>query len=158
MDGVFSVNTGHGLVLTKEEIKGVKLNNQEIWLAYPNLEKLAKMNLPVKTSLAIATCVAKLRQPYMVIEEERQKIVRRYGKANPESKTMSVDYGSEYAGEFAKEFGELLATEWSEDFTFGKIKLPDKAISACPKCNQVTEVPFLFDANSLLPLREKFLE
>lgn len=136
----------------------MKLNNQEIWLAYPNLEKLAKLNFPVRISFAIAVFVSKLRQPYMIIDGERQKLVRKYGKIDPKTNTVSVNYDSENAGDFAKEFGELLIKEWPDDFILEKVKLPDKVFATCEKCSHITEVPFLIDANSLLPLKDKFIE
>ena len=136
----------------------MKLNNQEIWLAYPNLEKLAKLNLPARTSLGVAVLVSKLRHPYSVIERERQKLVQKWGKADPEAKTVTVKFDDENAGDFAREFGELLIKEWGEDFTIEKVKLPDKVYGTCGKCNHVTEFPLLLDANSLLPLKDKFIE
>ena len=136
----------------------MKLNNQEIWLAYPNLEKLAGMALPVKASLPIAVIVSKLRTPYMVIDSERQKLVRKYGKVDTKTKQVTVSYDNENAGEFAREFGELLIREWPEDFTFEKVKLPEKAWANCEKCQHIMEVPFLVDANSLVPLKDKFIE
>ena len=136
----------------------MKLNNQEIWLAYPNLEKLAKLNFPVKTSFAIAVLLSKLIRPYSVIEMERQKLVRKWGKVNPKTNTVAVAFDDENAGDFAREYGELLATDWGEDLTIEKVKLPDKVVGTCEKCNHVTELPFLYDANSLLPLKDKFIE
>ncbi len=136
----------------------MKLNNQEIWLAYPNLEKLARLNLPARVSLAIAVFASKLQRPFLVIDGERQKLIRKYGKLDTKAATYSVDYNNEHAGDFAKEFGEILTQDWGEDFTIGKVKLPDKVTTICEKCGHVIETPFLIDANSLLPLKDKFIE
>jgi len=136
----------------------MKLNNQEIWLAYPNLENLARLNLPSKTSLGIAILVSKLRAPYMVIDGERQKLVHKYGKLDPQAKTISVRYDNENAGEFAREFGEMLIKDWPDDFILDKVKLPDKVWATCKKCGHIEETPFLIDANTLVPLKDKFIE
>ncbi len=136
----------------------MKLNNQEIWLAYINLEKLAKLDLPVRASLAITVLLSKLQQPFRVVDGERQKLVRRYGKIDTKTNTVTVDFNDENAGDFAREYGEILALEWGEDFTFEKVKLPDKVFGTCGKCGHIMEFPLLLDANTLLPLREKFIE
>lgn len=136
----------------------MKLNNQEIWLAYPNLEKLAKLNLPINVSLAIALLVSKFRQSYLIIDGERQKLVRKWGKIDPKINMVSVNFDNENAGDFAREFGELLIKEWPEDFTIEKVKLPDRVFATCGKCGHIMELPLLIDANSLLPLKDKFIE
>lgn len=136
----------------------MKLRNQEIHLAYPNLEKLAQIQLPIKVSLGIATLISKLRQPYLVIEGERQKLVRKYGTLDPKTKQINVSLDSPQAGDFAREYGELLIQEWEDDIKFTKVILPQSLKVICEGCKQQKEIPFVMDSNTLLPLREKFID
>jgi len=120
----------------------VKLRNQEIWLAYSNLAKVWKLDLPAKTSLDISYILSKLQTPYLVIENERKKLIRKYGVLHPDGKQISVDPGSENEGDYSREFAEVLVSEWPDEFEFEKVKVQSSII----------------DANTLLPLREKILE
>lgn len=135
----------------------MKLYNQEIWLAYSKFMELSKIKFPVKTSLEIARLLAKLQQPYAIIEHERAKLVNHYGVKSLDTKTVSIDPSSLEAGDFARDFGELLTLEWADDIPFERVKLPEKTVDKCPSCKQDLEVTFRIDAQILLPL-EKFVE
>ena len=123
----------------------MRLQNQEIWLAFPKLTELYKIRLPVETSLGIARLLSKLQQSYAIIEGERVKLIYHYGVENKEAKQVTVELDSPNAGDFALEFGELLTLEWGEDVQFEKIKLPEKIETS-------------IDPQILLPLLEKFVE
>ncbi len=120
----------------------MKLRNQEIWLAYSNLAKVWKLDLPAKTSLGISYILSKLQTPYLVIENERKKLVMKYGVLHPDQKQVSVAPGSENEGDYSREFAEVLVSEWPDEFEFEKVKV----------------LGSLIDTNTLLPLRGKFLE
>lgn len=134
----------------------MKLQNQEIWLAYPNLKKLAQMALPVETSLGIAKQVRALQIPYSVIEFERKRMVNHYGVEK--NGQVSVEQDSPCAGDFAVKFGGFLTEYWEDDILIEKVKLPSKIGAACESCGHVMEVVFLIDPQVLLPLVENFVE
>ncbi len=136
----------------------MKLKNQEIWMAYPNLLKLSQFKFPVKTGLQIGYLVSKLDAPYKVIEQERRKLVNLYGKVVKGTDQTNVDLKSPEAGDFSREFGELLMQEWPDEFEFERIKLPEKVDVKCEGCERVLEFPFLVDPQTLMPLQETFLE
>ncbi len=136
----------------------MKLRNQEIYLAYTNLEKISQMKLPVKESFGIAVLMSKLRQPYQVIDHERQKLVMKYGVLDPKTKQISVSMDSENAGDFAREYGQILAEMWEDDIEFKKVVLPQSLTVICEQCKHKTEIPFVIEPNTLLPLRDKFVE
>ncbi len=135
----------------------MKLSNQDIWLAYPKLVELSKVKFPIKTGLGVAKLLKKLQEPYAIIEHERVKLVNHWGVKNLETKQVSIDPSSLEAGDFAREFGELLITEWGDDFQIEKIKLPDKIQGKCDGCEKNLDIVFLIDPQVLMPL-EKFIE
>ncbi len=136
----------------------MKLQNQEIWLAFPELLKLAKIKLPVKASLGIGVLLSKLYNPYTIIERERAKLVSHYGIKNKEGNQVTVDFDNPNAGDFAREFGQLLNMEWEEDIQFERVKLPLKIAIPCPSCKRNMETDFLIESQTLLPLKEHFIE
>ncbi len=136
----------------------MKLQNQEIWLAYAKLVELSKIKFPIKTSLGIAKLLIKLRQPYAAIEHERSKLVNHYGVENKATRQVTVSLDSPKAGDFAREFGELLTEYWDEEIEFEKVKLPEKITGNCDACHHNMDVVFLLDPETLMPLTEKFVE
>lgn len=94
----------------------------------------------------------------MVIEGERKKLVNKYGILDPKTNLISVDLNGENAGDFAREYGEILTEEWGDDLVFKKVILPKAIITNCEKCNHKIEIAFLIEPNTLLPLKDKFVE
>ena len=123
----------------------MKLTNQEIWLAYPNLMQLYKLKIPFATGIAIGLLLFKLQQPYTIIENERQRLLNRYGVSD--GKVVTIAQDSPNAGDFAVEFGGLLTVEWPEEFEFEKVKLPSDMLSYGAGIQ-----------NAIIPLREYFIE
>lgn len=136
----------------------MKLRNQEIHLAFTNLVKLSQLKLPVNVSYGVAVLISKLKQSYSVIEGERQRLVMKYGKLNPAKNQITVAFDGENAGDFAREYGEILAKVWEDDFVFDKVILPTTITVTCENCKHKTETPLLIEPNILLPLQEKFIE
>ncbi len=136
----------------------MKLLNQEIWLAYPNLMKLGKVTFPVKVSLGLARLAAKLQGPYIVIERERAKLVKKYGVTDEAGKKITVPNDSGAAAPFALELSELLMTEWPDDLQLEKVILPQKVTDKCEHCGQPIEKVYLIDSQILIPLAEHFVE
>ena len=134
------------------------LTNQDIWLAYPKLVELSKIPLPVQVGLQLSKLQLMLQTPYIIIEMKRREIVGKYGTTNTETNTAEVNTDNPQAAEFAVEFGGLLVTEWPVDFQFEKVRLPLLLVEPCPCCKQEIGVPFIIDPQTLLPLRDYFVE
>ena len=135
----------------------MKLQNQEIWLAYPKLVALTKIPLPVKTGIQIGLLAAKLQQPYIIIEGERRKLVNQFGIDNGHGE-KTVDVTNPEYGDFSLKFGELLMLDWIEDIAFEKAQIPTLMAGECPHCQKTINVPFVIDPQILLPLQEKLIE
>jgi hypothetical protein len=135
----------------------MKLQNQDIWLAYPKLVELSNADFPIDVSAGIARQLKALQAPYAIIEHERIQLVNRYGKKD-KSGQVSVDRSNRHAGEFAAAFGGYLAGDWGEDIPIERVALPSKITSTCEACGQIHEVIFQIDPQVLLPLLEHFIE
>jgi hypothetical protein len=74
------------------------------------LIKLVKLELPIKTSYKLSKILKKIGQELADLEEERVKLVKKYGDQDDEAQSIQVKDPEKYE-EFAKEFGELLQEE-----------------------------------------------
>lgn len=79
------------------------------------LIKLVKLELPIKTSYKLSKILKKVGQELADLEEERVKLVKKYGDQDDESQSIQVKDSEKYE-EFAREFGELLQEEITLDF------------------------------------------
>ena len=136
----------------------MKLTNQEIWLAYPNIMKLAKVTFPVKVSLGLARLGARLQGPYTIIERERAKLVKKYGVMDEAKTKITVATDGDTASAFALELSELLMTEWYEDVQLEKVVIPKKMLGKCERCGQPMDIVCLIEPQILIPLAEHFVE
>ncbi len=136
----------------------MRLINQEIWLAYPNVMKLCEVTFPVKVGLGLAKLAARLQGPYAVIERERAKLVKKYGIKDESGKKITVPPNGDVASVFALELSELLMTEWSDNIEIEKVIIPEKMPAKCPHCNQPMDIVVLIEPQILIPLAEHFVE
>jgi len=134
----------------------MKLNNGEIFASAEPLKKLLEVKLPVKSSLALARMANKLNEQLKIIEDVRNGLVRTYGKEDIKQKgQLRVDPEDENFSKFAEEFQELMNQE--VEVVFDKVKLPEKVIAKCEKCEAIIEKPLEIEASVLMAL-EKFIE
>ena len=136
----------------------MKLTNQEIWLAYPNIMKLCKVTFPVKIGLGLAKLAARLQGPYAVIERERAKLVKKYGVMDEAKTKITVATDSNIASVFALELSELLMAEWSDNIEIEKVAIPQKMPAKCEHCGQPMDIVCLIEPQILIPLAEHFIE
>jgi len=120
-----------------------------------NGETHTGMKMPVEASLGIAKLIGKLRIAYLKIEQERVRLVKKYGRLNDEN---SMYFVSPENADYALEFASLLVREWDEEFEFEKVKLPQTVKNICKSCGTEMDVVFRIEANSLIPLVEHFVE
>ena len=66
----------------------MKLTNAEIYNATEPLKKLMEQTFPVKTSLALVKLSRKIGEQYVMIEEVRNGLVKKYGEVNPANVTQ----------------------------------------------------------------------
>jgi len=123
----------------------MKLSNLEIFGAVTALNEMFEMELPVRTSLALAKLLGKLSEPYAAIEKVRTGLVQKYGEADEKTRQTMVLQTSENYPKFAEEYNELMLQ--SEEIVFDMVKLPQK----------VKGEPFELKAGLLIPL-QKFVE
>ena len=135
-----------------------KLTQQDIWLAYPALERLLKVSLPAELSLRVASLAAQLRAPYLAVEQERQTLVRRYGKLDKSAGLITVEMDSDEAGDYTLAFAGMLCRVWTEEIPFQKVKIPRLILETCRSCGHITETLFRIEPQLLLPLAEHFIE
>lgn len=135
----------------------MKLTKQEIWKAYPALQRLGQVLLPVKTSLGLATTTSKLEPAYKVLSGESDKLVKKYGEEDEKTKQKAIKVGSPGMEKYLADLEKLLEGEWDEDFKFEVVKLPEMVAGTCDKCNHNLDVHFLIPAGVLEPLVGKFV-
>uniref|UniRef100_A0A6M3IP46 Uncharacterized protein n=1 Tax=viral metagenome TaxID=1070528 RepID=A0A6M3IP46_9ZZZZ len=133
----------------------MKLQNQDIWLAYPSLVRLSEMRLPVDVGLGIAKLIKKLQGPYHEIEQKRKGFVQQYGTI--EKGEMRVYPDSPNAGDFSVDFGQFLVEEWRDDFEIERVIIPTKIEGECIECGRNMDVVFLIDPQILIPLVKDFV-
>jgi len=106
----------------------MKLQNQEIYVAYKNLLGLVKLDLPVETKSKILGIARVLAPEWGSIERERNRLIEEYGVFNPSTSRYTLDSLGENAGNFAREFGIILARVCPTEFTFERVKIPKQGI------------------------------
>lgn len=97
-----------------------KITFQEILEANEVLGKLAKKDMPFKSSYQIAKLLKKLSFEVKFIHEKRMELFRKFGKPDEKDKD-AIRVEEDRKEEFLKEMNELLAT--TPDFTFQKVKI-----------------------------------
>jgi len=104
--------------------------NAEIFGAFPNLDKVAQLKLPVKTSFAVAKLVQSLSPAYQAIETVRNPLIQKYAIVHKDEKQPTIRPNDDNWPQFAAEFGELLALE--VEVEFDKVVLPDVPLEVEP--------------------------
>lgn len=124
----------------------MKLKNGEIFVAKEPLQKLLEMSLPVKSSLQVARLANKLNEQLKIIDDVRNGLIRKYGKADLKEKgQLRVDPETEDFGKFVIDFNELMEQE--VEVVLEKVKLP----------TEIDGKPLQIEPSVLMGL-EKFVE
>ena len=123
----------------------MKLLNAEIFGAVKALNQMFEMELPVRTSLALAKLIGKLNEPFVAIEKVRTGLVMKYGKTDEKTKQTNVLPDNENFPKFMEEYNELMIQ--TTELVIDIVKLPQK----------VKGEPFELKAGLLIPL-QKFVE
>ena len=132
----------------------MKVTNGDIWTARDPLKTLVEQKFPVMVSYKLAKLVVKLNEPFKVIEEVRNGLVKKYGETNDKG-SLEVKQDSENYPKFVDEFNELMAQEI--ELVFDKVKLPEKTASTCDACHHNMDKPLEIEPKILIAL-DKFVE
>ena len=142
----------------------MKLSNGEVFSAWDGLDKIMQEKLPVKVSMGLAKVRTALFPAYKEISEVRDSLIKVHGDNqpngqkgltgpnNPDKKPVSPGWDA-----FVEAHGILMNTERTEDFTIGKVKLPETVAATCDKCHHNMDRPFEIEGAVVLAL-EKFIE
>ena len=137
-----------------EESKGEELINGDVFMAMQTLPKLLEFEFHVTDSIKLRKLKQQLVEPYGIIEDIRNGLVRKYGEENPKGSGQLTVIGfndpkgrpmSKNFPKYMEGFGELMNT--GVKVKFEKIKLP----------SVVDDKPIPLSANDLDRI-EKFVE
>lgn len=104
----------------------MKVTNAELFNVKEPLMALAKVKLPVNTSLAVLKLIRKLNEHLIPAEEVKNNLVKQYGSKRPDapnSEQISIQPGDANFSKFAVEFGELMLQE--NEIVIDKVTLPN---------------------------------
>ena len=92
----------------------MKINLAEIKSLEGSLSKIFDKDLNIKVAYRLGTLLKRLSEEMKTLEENRVKLVKKYGEENEETKQFSVP--QEKTPDFYKEFNELMQIEIDIDF------------------------------------------
>ena len=100
----------------------MELRNDEIFGAMKALEELFNMDLPVRTSIAMAKLIGKINEAYQAIDKVRTGLVNKYGESDENTRQTTVKPDSENFPKFMEEYNELMSQK--TELVIEKVKLP----------------------------------
>jgi len=117
------------------------------------LGELAGTKFPWMVSYNLVKLLKELDEPFKVIEEVRNGLIKKYGETDDKGNSQ-VKPESENFPKFAVEFNELLAME--VEVAVKKVELPEKVAATCDKCHHNMDKVFEIEATMLMAL-DKFV-
>ncbi len=104
----------------------MKITNAELMNVKEPLQELAKVKLPVKTSLEVLKLIQKLNEFLVPAEQVQNNLIKQYGHPEadaPNSGRAVILPGDENYRKFIEELAELVGQE--NEIVFTKVKLPE---------------------------------
>ena len=132
----------------------MKLTNGDIFGAQEPLRAIMEQKFPVMVSYRLSKLVMKLNEPFKVIEEVRNGLIKKYGETDEKGQTRVKEDGENFP-KFVAEFNELMAQE--VEVAIEKVKLPEKVASTCDKCHHNMDRELEIEPKILMAL-DKFIE
>jgi len=129
------------------------VKNRDVFEARNALQELVRLDLPVRTSLQVATLVRKLNEVLKDIDVVRKRLIDQYGEDGKRGKQVLPD--SDNFPAFDKEFNELL--DLDVEVVVEKVTLPEKVVTTCSKCGTSASQPIMIQPWILASLY-KFIE
>lgn len=103
----------------------MKINNEDIFLAYEPLRQLMTLKWPVKVSYLLAKLSNKFDSEYKVITGVRDGLIRKHGTEKTKGRgDFSIKQDDEGWNKFYEEFNELMKNE--VEIVMDVIKLPEE--------------------------------
>ena len=104
----------------------MKVSNAELMNVKVPLQELAKVKLPIKTSLDVLKLIQKLNEFLVPVEQVQNNLIKQYGHPEvdaPKSGRVVILPGDDNFPKFAEELAELVGQE--NEIVFTKVKLPE---------------------------------
>ncbi len=104
----------------------MKISNAELMNVKVPLQELAKVKLPVKTSLEVLRLIQKLNEFLVPAETVMNNLIKQYGHPEtdaPNSGRVVILPGDDNFKKYMEELAELVEQE--NEIVFTKVKLPD---------------------------------
>ena len=104
----------------------MKISNAELMNVKVPLQELAKVKLPVKTSLEVLKLIQKLNEFLVPVEQVQTNLIKQYGHSEvdaPNSGRVVILPSDENYPKFMEEIAELVGQE--NEIVFNKVKLPE---------------------------------
>ncbi len=104
----------------------MKVTNAELMNSKKPLEELARVKLPVRTSLEVLRLIQKLNEFLVPVEQTQDNLVKQYGHPEaeaPNSGKVVILPTDENYRKFMEELAELVGQE--NEIVFTKVKLPE---------------------------------
>jgi len=92
----------------------MKVTIAEVYNSKGSLIELAKIKMPVKTSLAVAKLIKRLDEHYVPAKEVEDRLIAEYGTVatdGPNKGKLVIKPGDENWPKFSPEYAELMAQE-----------------------------------------------
>ena len=124
----------------------IKLSNAVLVNSQQSLSTLSQQSLPIKISYLISKNIVKISDELKIYNEERQKLINKYGKKDENDKLIvdknnQVTFGENTAS-WNKDFSELLSIENEVDIkTFSIDKLDNVTLSP----NELMQISYMIE-------------
>lgn len=89
----------------------MKITISEVLNSKPVLEKLVDKEISIKTAYRLSRIIKELNGELQHFEEQRQKLVHKYGKQQEDAPEGNIIVPEENMGPFQEELAELLTAE-----------------------------------------------
>ncbi len=104
----------------------MEISNAELMNVKAPLQELAKVKLPVKTSLEVLKLIQKLNEFLVPVEQVQNNLIKQYGHPEadaPNSGRVVILPSDENYPKFMEEIAELVGQK--NEIVFNKVKLPE---------------------------------
>ena len=102
----------------------MEIMNSEIFNAFNSFNTLFSMELPVRTSMAIAKLSTKLGDSFRAIDKVRNGLITKHGRSDVKTNQVGINPEDENWPKFVEELNELM--EQKTEVIFERVRLPQE--------------------------------
>ena len=112
------------------------LQNGKVYSLKPLVPELMGLSVPARVGVQVARLVKKLTAEIALLDQERDKLIIKYGEINEVGAPVIYGYGnpdhpvSPGLEDYAREYSDLMSGE--VDIEFNKLQLPGEAVVSVP--------------------------